>query len=70
MITRKYEVEAPDPLAVAKAFSVPVGAVALRLGVTADWTRRLAADAKTAGRVRTAVLELALQRERLQEACR
>jgi hypothetical protein len=62
---RQYTVEATDPLQLARDLGVPLKDVSLRLGVTADWMRRLAHDFRSAGRVRRAVLELALERERL-----
>ena len=64
---RSYHVDAVDPLALAAAFDVPLGDVGARLGVTGDWARRLARDSRYAGRVRRAVLQLALERERLAE---
>lgn len=60
---REYKITAADPLQIARALDVPLGDVALRLGVTPDWTRRLAADYRQAARVRRAVLELALERD-------
>jgi hypothetical protein len=66
MLTKTFAVEAADPLAIARALKVPVGDIALRLGVTSDWTRRLAADAKTAPKVTRAVLQLALEADRLE----
>lgn len=62
---REYIVQQPDPLAVARAFDIPLSDVALRLDVTPDYVRRLARTARHAGRVRRIVLELALQKERL-----
>ena len=59
-----YVADAPDPLALARAYRIPLVEVAVRLDVTVDWTRKLAADPRQAHRVRRAVLELALERER------
>lgn len=63
---RRYEVFAPDPLVLAREFGIPINDIAVRLDVTSDWVRRLARDARHAPRVRLAVLQLALERERLQ----
>lgn len=57
--------EPPDPIELAKAFGVPQTAFALRLHVTPDWARRLAADPRHRRRVLVAVLEAALEKERL-----
>ncbi len=63
---REYLVQQVDPLELARAFNIPLSDVAVRLGVTSDWARRLARDYHTAGRVRRAVLELALERDRFE----
>jgi len=62
---RSYSVSAIDPVELARELGVPLSDVGLRLHVTQDWARRLARDYHQAGRVRLAVLELALERERL-----
>lgn len=67
---RQYTITAPDALAIAHAFDIPIGDIGIRLGVTSDYVRRLASNARQAHRVRRAVLELALERERLQQAVR
>lgn len=64
---RTYKFQAVDPIALAAALNVDVGSIALRLGVTSDWTRRLARDARHAERVRRVVLEIALERDRLAQ---
>lgn len=61
---RDYIVQAPDPLAVAKAFGIPMLDLVGRLGVTGERIRQMAKDPRHAGRVRCAVLELALEHER------
>ncbi len=50
----------------ARAHTFPRTFVAVRLSVTSDWTRRLARDYRHTGRVRRAVLELALERDRFE----
>ena len=70
MLLRTYQVSAPDPLAIAKAFDIPLIDVAVRLDLTTDYIRRLAADVRHAHRVRRVVLELALEKERFAEAIR
>ena len=67
---REYTIIGPDPLAIARAFDIPISELGFRLGVTSDYVRRLASNARQAHRVRRAVLELALERERLQQAVR
>ena len=67
---RQYETTAPDPLALARAFGIPIAKVAIRLGVSSDYVRRLASNFKHAHRVRKAVLELALEQEPLEQAIR
>ncbi len=62
-MSREYLVQQVDPLKLARALNIPLSDVAVRLGVTSDWTRRLARDYRHAGRVRRAVLELALERD-------
>jgi hypothetical protein len=54
----------PAPLELAKVFGVPQTQVALRLGVTPDWARRLARNPRHARRVRVAELEAILAQER------
>ena len=68
MLLRTYEFSAPDPLAIARAFDISLIEVAARLGLTSDYIRRLAADARHAHRVCRVVLILALERERFAEA--
>ena len=63
---REYLVQQVDPLELARALNIPLSDVAVRLGVTSDWTRHLARDYYHAGRVRRAVLELALERDRFE----
>ena len=67
---RQYQITAPDPLALARAFDIPISKVGLRLGVTTDYVRRLAGEIRHSHRVRRAVLELALEKERLEQAIR
>lgn len=55
----------PKPLELAKALSVPQYEIAVRLGVTTDWLRRLARNPRHTRRVRVAELEAALAQERL-----
>ena len=69
-LLRTYEITAPNPLALARAFGIPISKVGLRLGVTTDYVRRLAGDIRHSHRVRRAVLELALEQERLEQAIR
>ena len=64
------EITASDPLAIARTFEIPVSKVAVRLGVTSEYVRRLDGNAHHAHRVRRAVLELALEKERLKQAIR
>lgn len=65
---RDYCFTAPDPLSLARAFDIPMIDIAVRLGLTSAYIRRLAGHAKHARRVRCAVLELALEKERLAGA--
>lgn len=65
---RAYQVVEPDPLALARAFGIPVSDVGVRLGVTGDYVRKLARIHRHAGRVRRVVLQIALEKERLAEA--
>lgn len=64
---RRYQVLEPDPLALARAFNIPLTDVGVRLGYTADYVRKLSRSHRHAGRVRRAVLQIALERERLAE---
>lgn len=64
---RNYVIQRPDPLALARAFELPLSDIAVRLGVTSEWVRRMARDDRHAAKVRRAVLELALERERRGE---
>ena len=64
---RTYQIEAPDPLAVADAFGISLSDIGVRLGITRDYVRRLAKDVRQAQRVRRVVLELALERVRLMD---
>ena len=57
-----------DPLELAKQFGVTQRELALRLGVTLDHARRLARNPKHLRRVRLAVLEEIVERERLAVA--
>lgn len=52
------------PLALARSLGVPQRDIALRLGVTTDWLRRLATDPRHIRRVRVAELEAVLEQER------
>jgi len=65
--TRVTEIEEADALALARAFGITAGDIGLRLGVTSDWVRQLAHNPRHSGRVRRAVLQMALERERLAE---
>lgn len=56
---------APPPLTLAKMLGVPQIEVAFRLRVTPDWLRHLARRQNHRRRVLVAVLETALQQERL-----
>ena len=67
---RSYEVQEPDPVAVARAFGIALTDVGIRLGVTGDYVRKLARSHHHAARVRRVVLELALEHERLREVLR
>ena len=67
---REYTVTAPDALAIARAFDISISDLGHRMGVTSDYVRRLASSARHAHRVRRAVLELALEKERLEQAVR
>ncbi len=55
----------PKPLELAQTFDVPPYEVAVRLGVTTDWLRRLARNPRHTRRIRVAELEAVLERERL-----
>ncbi len=67
---REYRVQQVDPLALARALDVPLSDVAVRLGVTSDWARRLAREYRHTQRVRRAILELALERSRVEALVR
>jgi hypothetical protein len=54
-----------DPLQLAKVFEIPQLDLVGRLGVTSDTMRRWARDPRRLRRVRLAVLEAAVERERL-----
>ena len=64
---RAYQVVEPDPVALARAFSISLSDVGVRLGVTGDYVRKLSRTHRHAGRVRRAVLQIALENERLAE---
>jgi hypothetical protein len=51
------------PLELAKNFGVSRREIALRLGITPDWLRRLADDPRHARRIRIAELEAILEQE-------
>jgi hypothetical protein len=57
-----------DPIELAKAFEIPQLDLAVRLGVTRDTVRRHARNPRYIRRVRLAVLEAILERERLAVA--
>lgn len=57
-----------DPLVLARLLEVPQIEIAARLDVTPVWARTLAKDPRHARRVRIAVLQAALERDRLEEA--
>lgn len=69
-LTRTYTTTEADPLALARALGVGVDAVGLRVGVTGRRVRQMAGDPRHAARVRRAVLELALEGERLEAMIR
>ena len=55
----------PKPLELAQSLGVPPYEIAVRLGVTTDWLRRLARNPRHTRRIRVAELEAVLERERL-----
>jgi hypothetical protein len=55
----------PKPLELAHSLGVPPYEVAVRLGITTDWLRRLARNPRHTRRIRVAELEAVLERERL-----
>lgn len=57
-----------DPLVLARLLNVPQIEWAARLGVSPVWARTLARDPRHVRRVRMAVLQAALERDRLEEA--
>ncbi len=61
---RDYQVSEPDPIALARVFDIALSDVGIRLGITGEYARKLARSHHHAGRVRIAVLQLALERER------
>ncbi len=65
-LSRAYTQTAPDPIALAKAYGIPFDNVAVRVGVTTRWAREMARHPRHVARVRRAVLELALENERLE----
>ena len=67
---REYTVSESDPLVIARAFQIPLMQVTVRLGVTTDYVRKLTNNPRLVRRVRCAVLELALEKDRFQEAYR
>ncbi len=67
MLSRTYSVVELDALELARACNLNILDVALRVGVTTRRVRDLARDPRHARRVRKAVLELALEKERLSE---
>jgi predicted DNA-binding protein (UPF0251 family) len=64
-VIAEYRVREVDPLALAEACGLSRDDVAGRVGVTPRRLRDLVKDARHRPRVRRAVLELALERERL-----
>ena len=59
-----------DPSLLAHILSVPQRELAIRLGVTSSWVRQLARDPRHSRRVLVAVLEVAAERIRVEEALR
>ena len=55
----------PKPLDLAKSLGVPQYEVAVRLGVTTAWLRRLARNQRHTRQIRVAELEAVLEQERL-----
>jgi hypothetical protein len=55
------------PLELAKSAGVSPREIALRLGITRDWLRRLADNPRHARRIRIAELETVLEHERMAE---
>jgi len=59
------KVDPLEPLEIARRQKIPLSEVAFRLRITPEWLRRLARDPRHVRRVRVAVLEVALEQEKL-----
>lgn len=57
----------PKPLELAKSLGVPPREIALWLGITPDWLRRIASNPRHTRRIRIAELEAVLAHERLAQ---
>ena len=62
---RDYIVSKPDPFELADTYGITREDLAVHIGVTPRRLREMVRDYRHAGRVRRAVLEVALERERL-----
>jgi predicted DNA-binding protein (UPF0251 family) len=69
-VLRTFTFEAIDPLRLADAFGISREDTAVRLGISTRRLLDLNKDPRHVGRVRRAVLEIALERERTVEAVR